>query len=302
MRIVSLLPSLTELVCALGHRESLVGVTHECDSPEGIAALPHLTRSRIPANATSAEIDAAVAAERGSLYELDAELLRALKPDLILTQSQCDVCAVNEGVVRGCAAQLPGDPPVESVNPIDWPGVAAMFAAIGELLGDREKGVRLAKDVEDLSSQILLLRKDQPVVSVALLEWLDPPYIAGHWIPDLIAMAGGRDVLGRSGEPSRRASWQEIAEADPEVILLSPCGFSIERSLEEVPALFSLKEWRSLRAVKNDRVYLVDGNCYFSRPGPRLCESLAIAAAAIDPERCTRLAPEPGWRRLSSSS
>ena len=129
MRIVSLLPSLTELVCALGRRQELVGVTHECDFPPGVEALPHLTRSRIPASASSAEIDAAVAAEGGSLYDLDAGLLASLKPDLILTQSQCDVCAVNEGAVRRCAADLPGSPHVESVNPLDWPGVAAMFAA-----------------------------------------------------------------------------------------------------------------------------------------------------------------------------
>ena len=301
MRIVSLLPSLTEIVCALGHRESLVGVTHECDFPPGIDTLPHLTRTRIPAGATSLEIDDLVSAQGGSLYELDGDLLESLQPDLILTQAQCDVCAVNEQAVRSCAAKLPGGPLVESVNPIDWPGVAAMFRRVGELLGRPAAGANLAHELESLARQIAEARGGQPPARVALLEWLDPPYVAGHWIPDLIAMAGGQDVLGRSGEPSRRATWDEIAAADPHLILLSPCGFSLERSEADLPLLFARPEWRELKAVREDRVFLIDGNAYFSRPGPRLRESLAIAAAAISPEACLRFAPSWGWRKISMS-
>src|SRR3954462_1660920 len=162
MRIVSLLPSLTELVCALGHGDDLVGVTHECDFPPGVEALPHLTRSRIPASASSAEIDAAVSAEGGSLYDLDGDLLARLEPDLILTQSQCDVCAVNEGAVRRCAADLPGAPRVESVNPTDWPGVAAMFARVGEVLGDRRAGERIAHEIEAEADRIRQARRGRP--------------------------------------------------------------------------------------------------------------------------------------------
>lgn len=301
MRIVSLLPSLTELVCALGHRENLVGVTHECDYPLGVERLPHLTRSKIPSNASSAEIDAAVAAEGGSLYDLDADLLASLRPDLILTQSQCDVCAVNEGAVRRCASSLPGAPHVESVNPTDWPGVAAMFARVGEVLGNPAAGERLARAIDDQAAEIARARQGRPAVPVVLLEWFDPPFVAGHWIPDLIAMAGGRDVLGRSGQASRRASWDEVAEADPDVLLVCPCGFSLERSEAEVPTLLARPEWRRLRAVREGRVALIDGNAHFSRPGPRLRESLAIAAAAIDPDRCGQLAPEKGWRMLPVS-
>lgn len=298
MRIVSLLPSLTEVVCALGRQEDLVGVTHECDYPPGVERLPHLTRSRIAANASSAEIDAAVSAEGGSLYDLDRDRLAALRPDLILTQSQCDVCAVNEGAVRRCAADLPGAPHVESVNPLDWQGVAAMFARVGEVLGDREAGARLARLIEDIASRIRRIGRGRPPVPVALLEWFDPLYVAGHWIPDLIAMAGGRDVLGRSGEPSRRATWDELAAADPDVILLSPCGFTLDRSESELPTLLARPEWRRLRAAREGRVVLIDGSAFFSRPGPRLLDSLLIAAAAIDPERFSKLALPEGWRRL----
>ena len=299
MRIVSLLPSLTEIVCALGRQADLVGVTHECDYPPGVSGLPHLTRNRIPAGASSAEIDAAVSAQGGSLYELDGELLAALKPDLILTQSQCDVCAVNEGAVRGCAAELPGNPRVESVNPTDWPGVKAMFAQVGEWLGDRAAGEGLSDAVTADAAHVAGVRRGEPVATVALLEWLDPPFVAGHWIPDLIAMAGGRDVLGRSGEPSRRATWDELVAADPEVILLSPCGFSLERAEAELPGLLARPEWRVLRASRQGRVALIDGNQFFSRPGPRLRQSLRIAAAAIDPARFASLAPARGWRFLS---
>lgn len=299
MRIVSLLPSLTEIVCALGHRDDLVGVTHECDFPPGVERLPHLTRTRIPSSASSAEIDAAVSAEGGSLYDLDDALLAALRPDLILTQSQCAVCAVNEGAVRRCAASLPGGPIVESVNPTDWPGVASMFARVGEVLGNREAGEGLARAVSEEADRIARFRGDRPPASVVLLEWLDPPYVAGHWIPDLIAMAGGTDRLGRSGEASRRATWEEVAAADPDVILLSPCGFAIERSEAELPALLARPEWRSLRAVRAGRVALIDGNAYFSRPGPRLRDSLLIAAAAIDPEAFAASAPTRGWRFLA---
>ena len=296
MRIVSLLPSLTELVCALGHQADLVGVTHECDFPPGVERLPHLTRSRIPTDATSAEIDSAVSAERGSLYELDDALVAALRPDLILTQSQCDVCAVNEAAVRRCASALPGSPRVESVEPIDWPGVATMFARVGALLGDRAAGEAIARGVEEDAASIRELRGAAPPVRVELLEWLDPPFVSGHWICDLLAMAGGTVVLGRSGQASRRATWAEIAEADPEALILSPCGFSLARAEQELPLLVARPGWGSLSAARLGRVAVVDGNQFFSRPGPRLRDSLRIAAATIDPVRCGHLAPDHGWR------
>ena len=301
MRIVSLLPSLTELVCALGRGADLVGVTHECDFPPGVERLPHLTRNLIPPLATSAEIDAAVSAQGGSLYELDADRLAGLRPDLILTQAQCDVCAVNETAVRRAACDLPGNPGVESVNPTDLAGVHAMFRRVGDLLGARAEADALVARFEATSAEVARRREGQPVPAVVLLEWADPPYIAGHWNPELIALAGGREALGRAGAPSRRVAWAEVAAAAPEVVLLSPCGFALDRAEAEAAALDGIDEWRGLPAVREGRVALVDGSAYFSRPGPRLAESLAIAAAAIDPRRCGDLAPADGWRRRGTA-
>jgi iron complex transport system substrate-binding protein len=295
MRIVSLLPSLTELVAALGRADDLVGVTHECDHPPGVERLPHVTRSRIPASASSAAIDAMVAEQGGALYELDAELLGSLRPDLILTQAQCDVCAVNERTVREVAAGLPGSPRVESVNPTDLPSVGAMFRRVGELVGASDEADRLLAAFSETGRHILHTRDPREPARVVHLEWLDPPFLSGHWNPGLIRLAGGREVLGREGVASRRATWEEVAAARPEVVLLAPCGFSIERTFEELPVLDENAHWRELPAVCSGRVMVADGSAYFSRPGPRLLDSLCLAAAAIDPARFESLTPPVGW-------
>jgi len=295
MRIVSLLPSLTELICDLGRRDDLVGVTHECDFPPGVDALPHLTRTRIPHAATGAEIDALVAAQGGSLYDLDDARLASLRPDLILTQSQCDVCAVNERTVREVAAGLPGSPRVESVNPLDLAGVFAMFRRVGELLGSREAAEGLVSRFERLAAEIARRRAGLTPPRVALLEWLDPPYRSGHWNPEIVGLAGGVEVLAKAGEPSSRVSWAEVAAAGPEVLLLAPCGFGLERGRVELAGLSRVEEWPTLPAVADGRVALIDGSSYFARPGPRLSESLGIAAAAIDAGRCGDLATGIGW-------
>jgi iron complex transport system substrate-binding protein len=298
MRIVSLLPSLTELVCALGLEGDLVGVTHECDFPGGVEALPHLTRSRIPAAATSAEIDTAVAAQGGSLYELDGPLLARLRPDLILTQEQCDVCAVNEATVRRVASGLPGTPHVESVNPTDLAGVHAMFRRVGDLLSKRPAAEALVARFESTAATIRQRLGGRPPRSTVLLEWFDPPFDSGHWNPEIVALAGGREVVGRAGQPSRRIAWDDVARADPEVMILSPCGFGLARSESELPALQARAEWSGLAAVRAGSVVVADGSAHFSRPGPRLEASLRIAAAAIAPEVCGDLAPDEGWRRV----
>jgi iron complex transport system substrate-binding protein len=298
MRIASLLPSLTELVAALGHEANLVGVTHECDFPPGIERLPHLTGSRIDASAASGAIDAMVAEQRGSLYELDAGLLAQLRPDLILTQAQCDVCAVNEATVRQVAGDLPGAPPVESVNPTTLADVHAMFRRVGDLLGARSEAERLIAQFEATVAEVTRRRGGRPIRRVLLLEWFDPPYSSGHWNPELITLVGGVELLAQRGSPSRRLTWEEVAAPDPEVILLAPCGFTLERSQAELPALVGRPEWAALAAVQARQVVLADGSAYFSRPGPRLEASLRIAAAAVDPETCADLAPDIGWRRL----
>jgi iron complex transport system substrate-binding protein len=273
-----------------------VGVTHECDFPPGIEALPHLTRSRIPTSASSAEIDATVAEQGGAIYELDGERLTRLRPELILTQAQCDVCAVEERTVRRWAASLPGAPHVESVNPTSLSAVHAMFRRIGELLGLPAAAEALIASFEATAAEIARRRAGRPIPNVVHLEWFDPPFVSGHWNPELVALAGGREILGRPGAPSRRASWAEVAAVAPEVVLLAPCGFTLERTLTELPSLQDRPEWRELPAVRQGRVALIDGSAYFSRPGPRLEASLRIAAAAIDPGACGDLAPGEGWK------
>jgi iron complex transport system substrate-binding protein len=298
MRIVSLLPSLTELVCALGRHEELVGVTHECDYPPEVTLLPSLTRSRIPTSSSSAEIDQLVSQQGGALYELDVDRLAELAPDLILTQAQCDVCAVNEGDVRRVAAALPGPPRVESVNPTRLAGVHAMFRRVGELVEARAAAERLIADFNELAAVIVDRVRDRPRPLVVHLEWLDPPFVSGHWNPELIELAGGVEILGRTGEPSRRGAWTEVQKVAPEVLIVAPCGFAIDRVEADVQSLESRPEWRALPAVRNGRVIIADGSAYFSRPGPRLSASLAIAAAAVAPDACSDLAPRSGWRRL----
>jgi iron complex transport system substrate-binding protein len=292
MRIVSLLPSLTEIVCQLGRQADLVGVTHECDFPIGIERLPHLTHSRIPIAATSAEIDQAVKSEGGSLYDLDADLLASLKPDLILTQEQCDVCAVNEKTVRKVAATLPGSPHVESVNPLDLDGVYAVIDRVADLLGVSDLAQTLRADFQAFADEIEQRVAGRGRPRVLLLEWFDPPFSAGHWNPELVRLAGGLEVIGQTGKRSTQVTWQAIAEANPDVILLSPCGFAIDRGLAELKALAAFEPWLQLSAVKAGKVALTDGSAYFSRPGPRLKESLAIAAAVIHPDLCADLAPQ----------
>jgi iron complex transport system substrate-binding protein len=306
MRIVTLLPSLTELVCTLGRGGDLVGVTHECDFPPEVAGLPHLTRSRIPGAATGGEIDALVSQERGSLYELDQNLLAALEPDLILTQEQCDVCAVNEQTVRRAAMALRGQPFVESVNPRSLAEVHAMFRRVGDLIGSRAEADRLVASFESKVRQIAdwralgSSREHRP--RVLFLEWIDPPFCAGHWIPELVGLAGGIEVVGGAGQESRRIDWDEAVAGRPEIILISPCGFSLERAQQEFQAVLASREGMGLRKLCAGRVFLIDGSAYFSRPGPRLEASLAIAAAAINDASCLEFGlPEgDGWRSLGS--
>jgi iron complex transport system substrate-binding protein len=301
MRIVSLLPSLTELVCTLGRRAQLVGVTHECDFPAGVEKLPHLTRSRIPAAATSGEIDKLVSEQAGSLYELDEELLARLSPDLILTQEQCDVCAVNEATVRRAASALPGCPMVESVNPTTLGEILAMFRRVAALLDTVETGQALLMRFEETTREIArrhdASHRSGPPASprrVLLLEWLDPPFSSGHWNPEIIERAGGTEVLGQHGQKSRRVTWDDVAFSRPDLIIVAPCGFSLDRTVAELAAWSDRPEWRDLAAVRNGNVVVVDGSAYFARPGPRLAASLCIAAAAINPARCIDLAPTEG--------
>lgn len=287
-RIVSLLPSATEMVCALGLESALVGVTHECDYPPSVLKLPKVTRTRIPADVSSAEIDELVrerAPTGHALYTLDAELLARLGPDLIVTQGLCDVCAVAEEEVRAVACALAGRPRVVNLEPHS---LETMFDALRSIA--IAAGVERAADevVARLEARVAVVAQRSAKITgrprVALLEWLDPPFSSGHWSPELVRLAGGNEVLGIEGQTSRTLSWDEVVAARPEFILLACCGFDVERTLRDAPILATVAGWSELPAVRNDRVYVIDGSQYFSRPGPRLVDSLEILAHALHPD------------------
>ena len=267
-------------------------------------SLPHLTRSWMDTDAESAEIDELVSAQHQGLYELDEELLAELKPDLILTQEQCDVFAVNEETVRETADRLPGSPRVESFNPTDLESVFAMFRKIGDLVDCGSEAGSIVAGFKLAVGEILRMRKAAGVNSasprrVLLLEWLDPPFCSGHWNPEIIERAGGVEVIGQAGQPSRRLTWKQVAASKPDVVIAAPCGFKLPRAERELKRIEERPEWRELPAVKAGAVVVADGSAYFSRPGPRLETSLRIAAAAIDPDHRADLAPVPGcaWKR-----
>jgi len=288
VRIVSLLPSATEIVCSLGLGDQLVAVTHECDFPPFVRDLPKATRTLIPKEASSAEIDRLVRERltgRRALYSLDLPTLAELRPDLIVTQALCDVCAVAEEEVQDAACRLPGRPQVVNLEPETLPQVLDAIRQVAQAAGMPAKGeetVRaLEMRVQAVAARSALVQK-RP--RVALLEWLDPPFSCGHWSPELVRLAGGEEVLGRAGERSRTLRWDEVAAAGPEVVFVACCGFDLERTLVDVSALRDAPGWRELAAVRAGRVYVADGSQYFSRPGPRLVDSLEILAHALHPE------------------
>jgi iron complex transport system substrate-binding protein len=248
------------------------------------ARTPEAHRRRHPAEAAGAEIDALVSEQPESLYTLDEEMLQALRPDLILTQEQCDVRAVNELTVRRAAARLPGPPRVESVAPRTLDDVFAMFRRVGELIDRPVEAEYLVAGFHRTVRWIYdFITPTRPKPRVVLLEWLDPPFCSGHWNPEIIRLAGGREMIGRAGEQSRRITWDEIAAAEPEVILVALRGFELDRAERELAAVVDRPEWRALTAVRDGRVALADGSAFFSRPGPRLEVGLRIAAGAMAP-------------------
>lgn len=287
-RIVSLLPSATEIVCALGLEDRLVGVTHECDYPASVKSLPKVTRTLIPTDASSAEIDALVRDRLGAqsaLYALDMEVLERLRPDLIVTQALCDVCAVAETEVRSAACMLPGAPTVLNLEPETLDEVIACIGQVANAAGVPERAGSLINVLRDRVDAVASRSKaitHQP--RVALLEWVDPPFSTGHWNPELVRLAGGEDGLGRPGQKSVTLRWEQVIEWQPEVVLISCCGFTAERALQETAVLHGVRGWEDLPAVRDDRVYVTDGTAYFSRPGPRLVDSLELLAHVIHPD------------------
>jgi iron complex transport system substrate-binding protein len=288
MRIVSLLPSATEILCAVGLEDQLVGVTHECDYPPFVRQLPKVTRTLIPAEASSAEIDRLVRRrlQTGqSLYTLDLPVLEELRPDLIVTQALCDVCAVAEDEVRAAACMLPGHPQVVNLEPQTLSEVLAAIRQVGAAVGLEQRAEEVIAGLSSrISAVVARTARLQHRPRVALLEWLDPPFSCGHWNPELVRLAGGIEGLGQEGGPSRTLCWDEVLAWQPEVVFIACCGFNVERTLRDLPSLPLGPDWQDLPAIRSGRVYVTDGSHYFSRPGPRLVDSLEILAHALHPE------------------
>jgi iron complex transport system substrate-binding protein len=290
MRIASLVPSATELLFALDLGDSVVAVTHECDYPPGVEQLPHLTRSVIPEGLPPAEVDAAVREHTGrgeALYELDEETLRELDVDLIVTQAVCEVCAVSFEDVRAVADGLPTGPQVISLDPATLGEVLADVPRLAEAAGAEAAGERLVEEAGARIEAVERAVEGAPRPRVAALEWLDPIYVGGHWVPQMIELAGGEDVLGLPGERSRTADWAEVEAAAPEVVVAMPCGYYAELAAAE-----AIRHRKRL-ALLGAQVVAVDAAAYFSRPGPRLVDGIELLAHLLHPD----LVPSPPTRR-----
>ena len=298
VKIVSLLPSATEIVYALGLGDSLAAVTHECDYPAGASDKPVITRSILPPGLSSSQIDAAVREQLGSshsLYTIDRALLASIAPDVILTQQLCAVCAVSYDDVLSAVQALPAPGPcLVNLEPTTLEAVWDTIMRVGAATEREEEAARLTASLRarvDAVRERAAQAEAQP--RTVLLEWLDPLFCGGHWDPELVEIAGGFDGLGRMHAPSTQISWESVREFAPEVLVIAQCGFGIERTLDDLPRLQALPGFGQLPAVQRGRVFVVNGSDYFSRPGPRLADSLEILAALVHPEIFGQVQTDP---------
>lgn len=305
-RIVSLIASATEIVSALGFERQLVGRSHECDFPPAIADIPVCSASKIDAQASSRRIDAQVRAlvdQALSVYRVDAELLDRLAPNVIITQSQCEVCAVSLADVQQAVGQLVSSKPaVVSLEPMDLDDVWSDIRRVAEALEDAGGGEELVGSLTARLSDIGRRTRQQRVrPSIVCIEWIDPLMFAANWVPSLVEIAGGRIMMGEAGRHSGYFDFSELAARDPDVVAIMPCGFDIAQSTKEMPALTGHPGWAQLSAVRNDRVFVTDGNQYFNRPGPRLVESTEILAELLHPGAFDFGHEGTGWVRWPGS-
>lgn len=303
MKIVSLLPSATEIVAALGLAEKLVGRSHECDWPSNLSHLPVLTRPKINPLAEAAVIDRDVRAlveDASSVYKLDADAIRVIAPDVVITQSQCALCAVSLTEVETALQDWVGGekpPRLVSLEPMTLADLAEDIEKTGAALGVSREADRLNVDMAEGFAALRAVTSELPRKKVFFMEWTVPLMGAGNWMPETIAAAGGEVVLGQAGEHSPTVTLPEIAAADPDVILVGPCGFSIDRARPEMAALQDNKDWQNLRAVKAGEVFLVNGNHFFNRPGPRLLQSAEIVGEILHPHIFAATHHGAGWVR-----
>ncbi len=308
MRIVSLIPSATEIVCALGFQDRLVGRSHECDYPAAIAELPVVTRPRFDPEGTSREIDERVkslavrspAADALGVYEVLTDVLRELRPTHIVTQAQCEVCAVSLRDVERAVAEMTGvEAVIVSLEPNSLEDVWADFRRAASALGDAAAGERLVDNTAGRIESVRRLVAGRPAVSVAGIEWADPLMAFGNWTPTLIEAAGGRNLLGRSGEHSPWISFDDLARADADMIVMAPCGYGLERSRQDLALLQANPAWAQQRAVRQGRVAVADGNQFFNRPGPRLADTVEILAEMLHPKIASFGREGRDWERAA---
>lgn len=300
-RVVSLIASATEIVCALGFESELVGRSHECDYPPSVTRLPACSSSKVEVGASGAAIDAEVrtiVADGLSVYRVDPELLDRLAPTVVITQTQCEVCAVSLKDVEAAVCELVGSrPAVVSLEPMSLDDVWTDIRAVASALGDPERGDAL---VARLQARLEALRGQTRAVaarpSIACIEWIDPLMNAGNWMPELVDAAGGDNLFGKAGKHSGYFPFEDLAAADPDVIAIMPCGFDIDRAWDEMAPLAANPAWAELSAVREGRVVITDGNQYFNRPGPRVVESAEILAECLHPERFDFGHRGRGWR------
>ncbi|HVA86194.1 MAG TPA: cobalamin-binding protein [Candidatus Saccharimonadales bacterium] len=304
MRIVSLLPSATEIVCTLGLIDELVGVTHECDYPPEVIGKPVMTRSvHDLAGVRSSVIHQLVSSAvhgGSSLYELDEEALAVARPDLILTQELCEVCAVSYRRVNEVARQIDSSIAVVSLEPTSIEGIFNTISTVGAMTEAEENAVDVLEDLRERLGEIEERVQErrgegQPPIRVVGLEWLDPPFATGHWVPEQIRRAGGWDVLGREGDRSVETTWDAIRDVDPEMLVLMPCGYHVGEAAREWKRTPRPPFWRELDAVRRGQMFVVDGSAYFSRPGPRVIDGMAILAEIFDPDGFEELSPVGSW-------
>jgi iron complex transport system substrate-binding protein len=304
MRVVSLIASSTEIVCALGKENLLVGRSHECDYPESVKKLPVTTEIKFIADGTSYEIDQRVKAilqEGLSVYRVKADLLKLLNPDVIITQVQCEVCAVSLRDVEEATQQWLGfKPRIVSLYPNCLEDLWTDIRKVALALNSEEEGLQLISQLKTRVNQLqiqagALSGQLQQKPKVACIEWIDPLMAAGNWVPELVTFAGGQNLFGTAGKHSPALGWEELVETDPDIIIIMPCGFDISRTQREMIYLTQRPNWKSLKAVKNNCVILTDGNQYFNRPGPRLIESLEILIEIFYPDRSREKFRSQGW-------
>ena len=302
-RVLSLLSSTTEIIYALGCGDRLVGRSHECDYPEEVSELPICTIPKFNVDGTSREVDDEVKSlvqSALSIYYINEKLLKELKPDIIFTQSQCEVCAVSVSDVENALKNITGlSSRVISVEPNSVEDIFNDILTIAEILNVRKKGKELVESIKAKidNTEKIVYQKSSP--SIAAIEWIDPLMAAGNWVPQLIRVAGGKNLFGEAGKHSPWMKYNDLVEQDPEIIIVMPCGYDIKKSLIEIKTLESKKGWGSLKAVRNKNVYITDGNQFFNRPGPRIIESLEILLEIIHSDFSESKHIDSGWIKLN---